>query len=298
MSNCQVICFGEILWDVFPNKKVIGGAPLNVALRLHSFQVPVKIISSLGNDEDGKAAQSYLAKQGLSIELIQKNEKLATGTVQVSLDPEGVASYEIIKPVAWDAIALTDTIEEIVQSSPFFIFGSLAVRGTFNHNILRRLLQLAPYRIFDVNLRPPHYDISMVYELMQLADFIKLNDDELEETCRKLGCREVDVRSQIEWLGKITNTNSICVTRGDAGAMLYVKEQFHEHSGFRVTVEDTVGAGDAFLATLIKGLLLDQRAAQNALEEACAVGALVASKAGANCEVTSSEVQSLIKSQL
>jgi fructokinase len=294
MNDRTVICFGEILWDVYPDNKIIGGAPLNVALRLHSYNVKVKIISCIGTDDSGKMVKEYLIKYGLSQELIQKHATLRTGSVIITLDEVGSACYEINKPVAWDAIQLTPVLIQAVKNAPFFLFGSLAVRGDYNRITLDRLLEVANMKIFDVNLRQPHYDISMVYELMQKADFVKLNDDELEEICSVLGCQEKDLKSQINWLMHTTNTNSICVTKGKDGAILYYKSNFYDHEGYKIKVKDTVGAGDSFLATLINELLLEQKMPQASLARSCAVGALVASKVGANCVVDEEEIAQLI----
>jgi len=293
MNDINVICFGEILWDVYPDKRIIGGAPLNVALRLHSYGTEVKIISCIGTDENGKMVQDYLIENDLSQEFIQKHPTLKTGSVVITLDKKGSANYEISKPVAWDAIQLTTALIDAVKMAPFFVFGSLAARGSYNRITLDRLLEIAGTKIFDANLRQPHYDISMIYELMQKADFIKLNDEELEEICSVLGCREKDLESQINWLVQTTNTNSICITKGEDGAILYYKGNFYDHDGYKIKVKDTVGAGDSFLATLINELLVKENSPQVALAKACAVGALVASKEGANCIIDNEEIAGL-----
>ena len=294
MATSKVICFGEILWDVFPYKKVIGGAPLNVASRLHSFEVPVAIISCIGNDENGSKVITHLKAWGLSNEFVQIHPNLRTGTVSITLDESGSATYVIDKPVAWDAIKLTPQLISAVKETPFFLFGSLAARGAMNRNTLQALLNVASYPIFDVNLRPPHFDISMVYELMQYASFIKLNDEELEIVCDRLGCEANKMEEQIKWLATVTKTDSICVTRGAKGAMLFIDGLFYDHEGFEVKVRDTVGAGDSFLATLIYELLLKKEAPGEAIKKACAVGALVASKEGANCGIEREELERFI----
>ena len=286
----QVICFGEILWDVFSHKRIIGGAPLNVALRLHSFDATVAIISRIGADELGGEITQYLTEKGMFKEFIQIDNELPTGAVTVRLNESGSASYEILKPVAWDAIQVSPSLIQGVKEAPFFLFGSLATRGGANRDTLRQLLPVANTKIFDVNLRAPHYHISLVYELMQQADFIKLNDEELLEVSNALGCQEDDMKGQIEWLVKITNVSSVCVTKGAAGALLLHEGKFYEHGGFKVEVVDTVGAGDSFLATLIHYLFLKQDRPEKALMTACAVGAIVASKEGANCLVSDKEL--------
>ena len=294
MTTKQVICFGEILWDVFPDKKVIGGAPFNVASRLHTFQVPAAIISSIGIDDNGDKAREHLEEFGLSLEYVQTRPNLETGTVSITLDESGSATYVINKPVAWDAIKLSPELISAVKETPFFLFGSLAARGAMNRNTLQALLDVAKSPIFDVNLRPPHFDISMVYELMQYAAFIKLNDEELEIICQRLGCEAREMKEQIRWLATVTKTEKICVTRGANGALLFINDTFYDHPGYRVEVRDTVGAGDSFLATLINELLLKKESPVKALNRACAVGALVASKEGANCSIDQEEMDQII----
>lgn len=293
MNDRTVICFGEILWDVYPDKKIIGGAPLNVALRLHSYNTNVKIISCIGTDDSGNRVEEYLSKNDLSQELIQKNTTLKTGSVLITVDESGNACYEISQPVAWDAIHLTPALIDAVKKTSFFLFGSLAARGNYNRMTLQRLLDVANTKIFDVNLRAPHYDISMVYELMQIADFIKMNDEEMEEICDTLGCQETDQESQVKWLVQTTDTNTICITKGGDGALLYFENVYYDHDGYKIKVKDTVGAGDSFLATLINELLLEQNSPRASLTKACAVGALVASKEGANCVITQEEITQL-----
>ncbi|GAB5398958.1 MAG: carbohydrate kinase [Aureisphaera sp.] len=294
MTNLQVICFGEILWDIFPEYKVIGGAPLNVALRLASLQVNVGIVSCIGNDESGDTAARYINSEGVVTDFVARHKELKTGEVWVVLDKKGSASYTISDPVSWDAIPPAPHIVEAVGKTPYFIFGSLAFRNEFNRNTMKVLLPKANTKIFDVNLRAPHYNLSIVHELMQHADFIKLNDEELVEVCDGLGCEMNGLEERIRWLQQVTQTETICVTQGDKGATLLCEGSLFYHPGFKVKVEDTVGAGDSFLAALVNTLLIEQKSPENALATACATGALVASKSGANCSVSDEEISALL----
>ncbi|MDC8003008.1 carbohydrate kinase [Aureisphaera galaxeae] len=296
MIKPDVICFGEILWDVFPDRSVIGGAPLNVALRLASFGVNSAIASCVGDDEPGNIAAQYVQEHGVISDYIASHNELGTGKVLVTLDDSGSASYIINDPVAWDAIPPAPQIIEAVSQAPYFVFGSLALRNAFNRNTMKALLPKADTKIFDVNLRAPHYNISMVYELMQLSDVVKLNDEELLEVCVALGCEEKELLEQLKWLSEVSDTATLCVTQGAEGATLLHKGKLYRHPGFRVEVVDTVGAGDSFLATLIHEMLLKKSDPDTALASACAVGALVASKSGANCIVTEEEVLDLLAS--
>ncbi|MDA9774750.1 carbohydrate kinase [Algibacter sp.] len=292
MSN--IVCFGEVLWDVFPTYKKIGGAPLNVALRLNSFNDNVTMISCVGNDANGKALLMYVEREGLNNLYIQINKEFKTSEVIVSLDNTGSASYKIEFPCAWDYIALNDAILDSVKSADAFIFGSLIARNDVSYKSLLKLLDVDTFKVFDVNLRPPHYTIRILIELMERADFIKFNDDELFEISRKLCFNSDDLQKNIEFISKKTNTDTICVTRGGNGAVLYIGETFYNNTGYKVNVGDTVGAGDSFLASLIHKLL-KRETPQNAIDFACAAGALVASNVGANPKISNKAIFELIK---
>lgn len=292
MSN--IVCFGEVLWDVFPTYKKIGGAPLNVALRLNSFDNAVTMISSVGDDALGVDLLKYLEDIGFDKSFIQINKEFKTSKVLVSLDETGSANYSIEFPCAWDNIHLDDKFLDVVKYADAFVFGSLVSRNTVSYNTLLQLLDVAKFKVFDVNLRPPHYKIAVLFELMQKANFIKFNDDELFEICKELNFNSNDLQKNIEFISKETNTEAICVTLGGDGAILFQGKKFYRNNGYRVKVIDTVGAGDSFLATLIHQTLRNGKPSE-ALNYSCVVGAIVASKSGANPKVTSSEIDTYLK---
>lgn len=289
----KIACFGEVLWDVFPTHKKIGGAPLNVALRLHSFTNNVAIISSVGNDDEGLEIINYIKEQGLSVDFIQKNTDYNTSNVKVLLDDKGAASYTIKQPCAWDYIENNNAIKEVVTNSDAFIFGSLVARNNTSKETLVNLLSSANFTIFDVNLRPPHYQLNVLTEFMQKASFIKFNDDELFEINQSLGYKNQSLKENIQYIAKHTNTNKICVTRGANGAILFYENQFYENNGYAIKVADTVGSGDSFLATLIHHLLKKTNP-QIAINTACAVGALVAKNQGANPKISSEDIKKIM----
>ena len=293
----KIVCFGEVLWDVFPTYQKIGGAPLNVGLRLASFGNQVTMISRIGEDALGDELLDYISKNGLDTTHIQKDSELGTGIVDVSLDPSGSASYEIMYPKAWDRIALTDQAKEAVTQSDAFIFGSLIARDPVSKSSLLELLKLAKFKVFDINLRPPHHELNTLSELMLKADMVKFNDEELDEICKAFGSEVSGIEAQIQFISEETNTESICVTRGGDGAILLVDNQFFSHPGYKVEVADTVGAGDSFLATLIHHLLQQERP-ENALNFACAVGAMVAHSEGANPSISNDEISEFINAAI
>jgi len=284
-----ITCFGEILWDIFPTHKKIGGAPLNVALRLQSFGIDTKIISRVGNDKEGKDSLKHIEDHGINNATIQIDTQLKTGSVDVTLDDTGSASYSITYPVAWDKIEVTTKAIEIVKSSDAFVFGSLACRDEVSKNTLLSLLPFATFKVFDVNLRPPFYTMDILLDLMNKADFIKCNDDELLEICLALNFKSESIAEQIKFLSLKTQTNQFCVTLGKEGALLLYKDKIYTQQGYPVKVVDTVGAGDSFLAGLIIKLT-HKTNPKEALNFACAVGALVASKKGANPRLKTSEI--------
>ena len=289
----KVVCFGEILWDVFPTHKVIGGAPLNVAFRLASFGAETSIISRIGNDKNGEEVIEYLENTKLNIQHIQKDNIYPTGYVSVFLDNHGSATYDIFKPVAWDYISLENDNIKLISESDIFIFGSLSCRSGVSKNTLFGLVEKGKFLVFDVNLRKPYYTYELISELMQKVDFIKLNDEELDEITAELGFGNSKMKEKILFLSKITDTKFICVTRGSQGAILFFNGRFYENSGYRVKVEDTVGAGDSFLASLIFKLYIEVQKPDQALDFACRLGALVASKKGANPKIDTQEIDSL-----
>lgn len=285
----RIICFGEVLWDVFPSQKRIGGAPLNVAVRLRSFGHQVCLISRIGKDEDGIEICRFLKDADIGTVHLQKDSMYKTGIVSISLDEEGSASYSIDFPSAWDYIAYNKKIDMELSLADAFIYGSLAARNNTTQKTLLQLLEKATFKVFDVNLRAPYYTVELLLILMKKADFIKFNEEELKEVTSYMGFRHPDVKENIRFLSKKTNTSQICVTKGKHGAVFLFNNQIYSHEGYKIGVVDTVGAGDSFLASLIH-CLLDGKKPEYALDYASAVGALVAGSKGANPEVSLEDI--------
>lgn len=286
----SAVCFGEVLWDIFPTHKKIGGAPLNVALRMNSLGAETTIISRVGADEDGKEIISFINNQDVSSDSIQIGEDYKTGVVNVMINEKGNASYDIHYPSSWDKITPTKEMDEKVSESDVFVFGSLICRDEVSRSTLYDLLDKAKYKVLDANLRAPYYTKDVLNELMQKADFIKLNDEELREISRELGSPYNSFEQNIKFIAEKTNTKQVCVTKGEFGAVLYYNEKFYYNSGYFIKVVDTVGAGDSFLASLIVKLLRG-KSPQKALNYACAVGALVAGQEGANPKISEKEIK-------
>ena len=285
----KIVCFGEVLFDVFPTHRKIGGAPLNVGLRMASLGIDTQIISRIGQDEIGKELLDFVSQNGVSTDSIQIDNTFATGEVLVKLDEKGSASYTINYPVAWDKIEATPEAQSVVANADALVFGSLVCRDNTSYQSLLSLLNSAKYKIFDVNLRAPFYTKELLSDLMNKADFIKFNDDELYEISEYLGSPFHSLEQNIQFIAEKTNTKHICVTKGSHGAVLLYNNQLFYNSGYKITVADTVGAGDSFLAGLLTKLLTGI-APQKAIDFACALGALVAQNEGANPKISPDDI--------
>lgn len=289
-DTLSAVCFGEVLWDIFPTHKKIGGAPLNVALRMNSFGVETTMISRVGADENGEDILSFLSSQEIITDLIQVTKEYKTGAVHVMINEKGNASYDILYPSAWDKIVETEIMDKVLSEADVFVFGSLASRDEVSRETLNSLLDKAKYKLFDANLRAPYYTTEVLIELMSKADFIKLNDEELWKISRELESPYNSFEQNIKFIAEKTNTKQVCVTKGEFGAVLYYNNKFYYNSGYFIKVVDTVGAGDSFLATLIVRLLRG-KSPQKSLNYACAVGALVAGQEGANPQLSDMEIK-------
>jgi fructokinase len=274
----KIICFGEMLWDVFPKEKLPGGAPMNVALHLQHLGCAVSMISSIGNDKLGHKLKSFVEKKGLNTAFIQVDEEYPTGTVLVDDTDKENISYDIVKPSAWDHIAWDETISREVQLSDALLFGSLAARNDTSRQTLFKLLEKDLLKILDINLRPPHYSPELLEQLLEKADILKINEEELTILADYLDLPS-KMPAALEKLSETFEIDTICVTLGAKGAVLFSLEEMVTHPGYPVQVLDTVGAGDAFLAGFVLKYL-EKESAEHILDFACALGALVASLSG------------------
>lgn len=288
-EKLSIVCFGEVLFDVFPTHRKIGGAPLNVALRLASLGANTHIISRIGTDAIGQELIDYVRMNGVNTTSIQVDEVFNTGEVIVQLNEKGSASYTINYPVAWDKIVCIPEDEIMVKKADALVFGSLVCRDSVSQNSLLEIINYAKYAVFDVNLRAPFYNKELLINLMMQSDFIKFNDDELYEISAFMNSPYHSLEQNILFIAEQTNTKHICVTKGNHGAVLYYNEKMYYNSGYKIDVMDTVGSGDSFLAGLLSKLLINSNP-QEAIDFACALGAIVAKNEGANPKISIKEI--------
>jgi fructokinase len=279
MSTKPILCVGEILWDSLPNGLFLGGAPFNVAHHLKSLGADVAMVSCVGADVLGRIARQRIQEKGLSADLIQIDSAVPTGLVNVTIDASGNASYEIVAPAAWDNIKMISALRQASESAGAIVFGSLAQRAPVSRSTIQELLSTGALKVFDVNLRPPFDDPEIIRVGLQRAHVVKLNDQEFNRLSRWYGLPS-GLRDGAAALAQHFGPRIICITRGAQGAVLWNAGRYSEHPGYKIPVRDTVGSGDAFLASLLKGLL-EHLLDGILLKRANAHGAFVATKDGA-----------------
>ncbi|TGD78788.1 carbohydrate kinase family protein [Hymenobacter wooponensis] len=244
-----IVCIGEFLWDMLPDGRQPGGAPYNVAVQLQRLGHSAQLISRVGEDELGAGLLTVMEQQGLDRQLIQRSQTHLTGVVKVNLTP-GPRVYKIVEPVAWDYLQHTDELRAAVADARMVVYGSLAARSATTRETLYRLLQVARFKVFDVNLRPPHYTRTVVKYLLRQADLVKLSEPELAEIMGWLGQSSAEATA-LPWLAAHFNLEAVCLTKGSAGATLWYRNELISEAGHPATAADCLGASDAFLATLL-----------------------------------------------
>lgn len=272
-----IICFGEVLWDCLPAGLFLGGAPYNVAAHLVQLGRSAVPVSALGNDQLGREVRRRMRLQEIDDCLVAEVHA-PTGTVLVELQ-DGQPSYAIVDDVAWDAIPWTEELAVAAAAAPACIYGSLAQRHSGNRVTLQKTLDACSGRhIFDVNLRPPWVDRSLVDELAGRSDLIKLNDGELRLLLD--AAADAELADLAAALSQRHGAVDVCVTAGAQGAGWMRGGHWHWCDAPQVQVRDAVGAGDSFLAALIDGIL-SERDADAILQSCVRLAAHVAASDGA-----------------
>jgi fructokinase len=279
MASSEILCVGEVLWDALPEGLFLGGAPFNVACHLRAAGVPATMVSRVGDDRLGEEVVRRAERYGVGVDLIQVDPERPTGFVRVAVDEAGNPAYEILAPAAWDAIATTDVLLRRAANARAIVFGSLAQRNAISRATIERLWDSPATMVLDVNLRPPYDDREVVRRSLQRADVVKLSLPELEQVAEWFGVRG-EPKAMVAALAEQFDCAVVCLTRGSGGAALWHDGTWTEHPGFQVEVRDTVGAGDAFLAVLLAGLLAGG-SDSSLLQHANLIGAYVATQHGA-----------------
>ena len=254
LTKHLIVGLGELLWDVFPKGKQLGGAPANFAYMTSLLGDQGVVASRVGKDRLGNAAARRLARLGLSHEYLQRDSQHPTGTVNIEVAADGQPKFQITESVAWDHFEWTPQWQALAQRADAVCFGSLAQRSRPSCETIRAFLRaLRPdaLKVFDVNLRQCFFTSGLLLESVKLANVMKLNHEELPRVAEMLGLPLDAKEPPAPWLLRKCGLKLICVTEGPKGSYLVSANGINRHPGFPTQVADTVGAGDAFTAALI-----------------------------------------------
>ena len=256
---------GEILWDILPTGKQLGGAPANFAYIAAALGERAAVASRIGRDRLGYEALQALEAHGVESAWMQTDEQHPTGTVRVRLDERGDARFEITEDAAWDHLAWTPAWNALAQEAHAVCFGTLAQRRAQSRATIRRFLRAVrsdALKVLDVNLRPPFYSREVIVSSLALANVVKLNREELGVVAGLLDLIGSDEGELARSLQRRFSLRLVCLTLGAQGSLLVAEDEVAHHQGVRAEVVDTVGAGDAFTAAmtvlLSRGQRLDQ----------------------------------------
>lgn len=292
----RILAAGEVLWDIFPDSKQLGGATLNFAVHARRLGHEVLLVSAVGDDPLGRAARERILAAGLPDTWLQTTCVHGTGRVTVEVDGAGQPRFTIHRPAAYDAIELTPAqLEELAGFDPdWFYYGTLSGVVPRSRELLARLLEALPRarRFYDVNLRRDSYTPELVGGLMACASVIKLNFDEMQTLGRLFQLPAEDIEDFCRAGASRYGWEAAAVTLGEQGCALWTGGEFARERGVRVKVVDTVGSGDAFAAAFLHGLSLAWPAREIAVF-ANRVGAVVAGRQGGTPDWTVEEALSL-----
>ena len=290
-----VVGMGEALWDVLPEGKKIGGAPANFAYHISQLGFESYVVSAVGNDVLGDEIFANFDSKNLNYVKSQVNQP--TGTVNVSLDDNGIPQYEIKEGVAWDYIPFTNELESLAKNTSVICFGSLAQRNEQSRNTINRFIETMPlhdsrYVIFDINLRQQFYNESILRDSIQKCNILKINDEELEIVTKLFGYTENNQKEQSLRLLKEFDLKMLILTCGTKGSYVFNQDLISFVGTPSVEVADTVGAGDSFTATFISAILRG-KCITDAHQLAVDVSAYVCTQHGAMPELPSEYKEAL-----
>jgi len=278
----RIVAIGEVLWDLLPDGKELGGAPANFAYHADALGADVCLVTRIGDDPLGREVLDRFRRLGLPTDSVQMDDGVPTGTVSVDLGSGGKPSYVIHENVAWDRLAVAETARTAVRDADALYFGTLAQRGEPARSAIRALVAAAPpkaLRILDLNFRPPFVGRDVIEGSLPMANVLKLSDEELPVLADLIGL-DGSTRQQITELARHYRFSVVALTRGARGSLLWRDGSWSDHSALTTAVRDTIGAGDAFAAALTLGVLTGW-SLQQINSRANEVAAYVCSQSGA-----------------
>lgn len=283
-----IVGLGEVLWDMLPEGRKIGGAPVNFAYHAGQFGIDTMAVSAIGNDKLGE--DTIAEMNGKHLNHIFPSVPYPTGSVQVSLDEKGVPAYDIKENVAWDNIPFTNEIESVARSCRAVCFGSLAQRNAVSRNTIRKFIESTPsgcIRIFDINLRQNFYTSNVIHDSLELCNILKINDEEIMLVSRMFNYDSSNIENVCRTIMEDFSLEMVILTCGTKGSYIFTKDDVSFMPTPKVNVADTVGAGDSFTGSFCAAILRGLPVAE-AHKKAVEVSAYVCTQNGAMPEIPES----------
>jgi len=254
----KIVAVGEVLWDALPSGRRLGGAPANLCAMAGRLGDNALLASRVGSDASGDEILKLLDTYPIDTSLVQRDMVLPTGTVTVSFNDDGQPAYRIREAVAWDALELAPSWKEIAAKADAICFGTLAQRSALSKQTIQNLVSMCRpdcLRVFDMNLRYPFFSADTIQWSLNHASLLKVNAEELEIVLKMFGLTSHPSpdpeREGVEVIMTAFPLSLVCLTLGSRGSLIVSRSGYHRHSGLATQVVDTVGAGDAFLATVV-----------------------------------------------
>lgn len=289
-SKFTVVGLGEVLWDLLPGGKQLGGAPTNFAYISTLLGDRGVVASRVGHDALGQEALKRLKTLTVETSYVQLDDSRRTGTVKVQVDQRGQPRFVIDEDVAWDFLSWSRSWKMLAREAEAVCFGTLAQRSLRSRRTISQFLRSTrAVRVFDVNLRQTFYSPEVLRESVSMAMIVKMNHEELPIVLTALGLNPGEDKAAAKQLLNL-GPKLVCVTRGRRGSFLISRRTAVEHEGFRMRVKDTIGAGDAFTAALVHEYLRGASLAKMN-DAANRMGSWVAAQAGGTPVFAKDEVR-------
>ena len=281
MNNDIIGGIGEVLWDMFPEGKRIGGAPANFAYHMSQFGFDSRVVSAVGEDVLGDEILENFNEKGLRYWV--ERVPFPTGTVEVTLNEGGIPCYEIKQSVAWDNVPYTPELDRLACQTRCVCFGSLAQRNVVTRTTLNRFLDAMSgeaYKVFDINLRQHFYTMEVLKDSLVRCNILKLNDEELVILSELLELSEKSIEGECWEMMKRFDLKVLILTSTVQGSHVFSGDTRSFLDTPHVKVVDTVGAGDSFTAAFCAAILKGKSMVE-AHRLAVEVSAFVCGQAGA-----------------
>lgn len=253
----KIVGIGEVLWDLLPAGRQLGGAPANFAFHAKMLGAQAQVVTRIGRDDLGEAILRRFVEMGIEVDAVQLDDKAPTGSASVVLNSGGVPQFVIRENLAWDHLIITETARKAVHEADAICFGTLAQRNEISRSSIQSLVASArpeAFRIFDINLRQKFFSLDIIKASLELANILKINDEELPVLAKFFGLAG-EPAEQIAELARRFDLRLVALTCGARGSLFFSRGVYSKVEGLSASVVDTVGAGDAFTAMLALGLL-------------------------------------------